>query len=416
MVRFGCGCQLEPWGVKKQDLTGPCNTTDLSFTWTSQHERAFNAIKQLVVLHKCLTSIGHSNLGDNHIFISTNTSNYCTSAVLSYGPNLQSACPVMSKSAQLSSTKLNYLVHKKELLAIVRMLKKWHADLLGVPFTVFTDHSTLENFNHQKHLSWCQAQWQEFLGQYNYHIVYLKGTDNSIVGTLSCLPACSPATSSPSLPLSPLPVAPGPLLLPVGMLYLLCHTSPTLVCYPLDSMTPSSLYICSVSLLTVASDPAWLLCRCAGYTNNCWCLCLLHSLCTDGLDPLDSLARGSLDGLSLTGVSVWDGLLFVGITCVSPMSPNSKRLCTTSVTIPWATSAPTSLTLCYATHTTGHTCATTSNSSTCLAATTANVTSLQLTSHAALFTLCLSLMVACNGLPLTPLDGSQKTMALTVSA
>ncbi len=50
-------------------------------------------------------------------------------------------------SVQLKGAQLNYPVHKKELLVIVRAYQKWRADLLGTKFEVYTDHKTLENFN-----------------------------------------------------------------------------------------------------------------------------------------------------------------------------------------------------------------------------------------------------------------------------
>jgi len=43
---------------------------------------------------------------------------------------------------------LNYPVHEKELLAIIQALQKWRADLLGAPVLIYTDHQTLENFDH----------------------------------------------------------------------------------------------------------------------------------------------------------------------------------------------------------------------------------------------------------------------------
>ena len=54
---------------------------------------------------------------------------------------------------QLKGAEKNYLVHEKELLAIVCSLKKWRADLLGIPIVVYTDHRTLENFDTQRDLS-----------------------------------------------------------------------------------------------------------------------------------------------------------------------------------------------------------------------------------------------------------------------
>lgn len=92
-------------------------------------------------------------MGDNKIFVSCDASDYCTGAVLSYGPSLQTARPVAFESMQLKGAELNYPMHGKKLLAIVRTLKKWRVNLLGTTFTVYTDHRTLENFDTQKHLS-----------------------------------------------------------------------------------------------------------------------------------------------------------------------------------------------------------------------------------------------------------------------
>ncbi len=178
------------------------------------HEAAFEAVKQLIVSHDCLTVIDHMNMGTNRIFISTDASDYCTGALLSYGETLDTARPVAFESAQLTGAELNYPVHEKELLAIVRALKKWRIDLLGAPFTVFTDHQTLENFTHQKHLSRRQARWQEFLGQYNFDIVYLCGADNSVADTLSRLPPDVPSAPPPSL--APPRVCATPLAFPVA--------------------------------------------------------------------------------------------------------------------------------------------------------------------------------------------------------
>ena len=56
--------------------------------------------------------------------------------------------------------------------------------MLGVPFTVLTDHKTLENFNTQRDLSRWQAHWMEFMLQYDAKIIYVKGEDNTITDAL----------------------------------------------------------------------------------------------------------------------------------------------------------------------------------------------------------------------------------------
>ena len=77
----------------------------------------------------------------------------------------------------------------RSLLAIVRALKKWRSDLIGIPIVVYTDHRTLQNFDTQHDLSRRQLRWQEFMSQYDMTIVYIPGEDNTVADALSCVPA-----------------------------------------------------------------------------------------------------------------------------------------------------------------------------------------------------------------------------------
>lgn len=156
--------------------------------WTMEHEKAFVKIKELVTSRAVLTTIDHTNPEDNKIFLVCDASNWCTGAILSWGPDLKSARPVAFNSKQLSGPELRYVVHEKELLAIVRALKKWRADCIGMKIYVLTDHRTLENFESQKNLSRRQLRWQEFLSQYDLEIAYLKGSENTGADALSCVP------------------------------------------------------------------------------------------------------------------------------------------------------------------------------------------------------------------------------------
>ena len=86
---------------------------------------------------------------------------------------------------QLKGAERHYPVHKKELQAIVQALKKWHSDLLGSTFTVYTDHRTLEDFNTQKDSSQQQLHWQELMSQFEMEITEIKGDDNCMADALS---------------------------------------------------------------------------------------------------------------------------------------------------------------------------------------------------------------------------------------
>ena len=96
---------------------------------------------------------------------------------------MRTSCPALAPTAEK-----NYPVHEKELLAIIRALKKWQADLLGTHFIIYTDHRTLENFDTQKDLSRRQLRWQEFMLQYDITITYIHGEDNTVADALSRLP------------------------------------------------------------------------------------------------------------------------------------------------------------------------------------------------------------------------------------
>lgn len=141
--------------------------------WTEIHQEAFKAIKALVVSSECLTTIDHENPGENKIFVTCDASDWCIGATLSFGPTWESARPVTFDSMQLKPAEKNYPVHEKELLAIIRALKKWRSDLLSTHFFVYTDHRTLENFDSQKDLSRRQLCWQEFMSQYDLTITYI---------------------------------------------------------------------------------------------------------------------------------------------------------------------------------------------------------------------------------------------------
>jgi len=54
--------------------------------WTAEHDDAFNTIKGLVLSAECLTTIDHTDPGDNKIFVTCDASDWQTGATLSFGP------------------------------------------------------------------------------------------------------------------------------------------------------------------------------------------------------------------------------------------------------------------------------------------------------------------------------------------
>lgn len=165
-------------------------------TWTPAHRIAFDAIKKLVLSRECLTVIDYEDT-TKQIFVTTDASDRRTGAVLSFGETWETARPVAYESYQLNSAERNYPTHEKELLAIVKALKKWRSSLLNVTFQVMTDHRTLEYFSSQLDMSRRQARWAMHFAQFDFEIHYVKGEDNTVADALSRLPDELPTIPEP---------------------------------------------------------------------------------------------------------------------------------------------------------------------------------------------------------------------------
>ena len=101
--------------------------------------------------------------------VETDASDYALAAILSiYTPDGE-IHPVAFHSHSFNPAKLNYDTHDKELLAIFEAFKHWHQYLEGstIPIDVVTDHKNLEYFTTTKLLTRHQAQWSEYLSQFN---------------------------------------------------------------------------------------------------------------------------------------------------------------------------------------------------------------------------------------------------------
>jgi hypothetical protein len=77
-------------------------------------------------------------------------------------------------SKAMAIPELNYEIHNKELLAIIKALEEWQAKLEGLQrsnrFSIYTDHKALEYFMTTKKLNGQQARWAEFLSCFYFLI------------------------------------------------------------------------------------------------------------------------------------------------------------------------------------------------------------------------------------------------------
>ena len=81
--------------------------------------------------------------------------------------------PVAFFSKKNSPAECNYEIHDKEMLAIIKCLQEWEAELKSVgQFTILTDHKNLEYFSKIQRLSERQMRWQLILSKFQPVIKY----------------------------------------------------------------------------------------------------------------------------------------------------------------------------------------------------------------------------------------------------
>ena len=76
-------------------------------------------------------------------------------------------------SAKNTAAEVNYTIHNKEMLAVIKCLQEWNSELRSFRhFTVITDHKNLEYFCKSRLLSERHVRWLSLLSQFNLTFVY----------------------------------------------------------------------------------------------------------------------------------------------------------------------------------------------------------------------------------------------------
>ena len=89
-------------------------------------------------------------------------------------------------SRKLSSTKQNYDIHDKKLLAIIISLKTWRIYVEGtLELTIYTNHKNLLQFIIIKQLNRQQIRWSKLLEQYKFKIQYISKKENERTNALN---------------------------------------------------------------------------------------------------------------------------------------------------------------------------------------------------------------------------------------
>ncbi|SAL96045.1 hypothetical protein, partial, partial [Absidia glauca] len=150
--------------------------------WTPLHEKHFLLIKEQLQMNTLL----HFPDPNSPFYVATDASNFGIGAAL-YQIINQEERFIGYMARSLSPAERNYNTNKRELLAIVFALKKFHKYLWGNPFTLYTDHRALTYIHTQKIAAPMMINWLDTLLDYSYTIVHKPGDLNIFPDLLSRL-------------------------------------------------------------------------------------------------------------------------------------------------------------------------------------------------------------------------------------
>lgn len=153
------------------------------FNWSMECDLSFEELKRLLITSPVLA---HFKYG-LPTRLETDASDGVVAGVLHQFQEGEWR-PVGFYSETMIPAEMNYPIHDMELLAIVRCMEFWRAELIGLhttPFEVITDHKALIFFSTKRLLNRRQANWAGFLAQFHFDISYRPGSENVVADALT---------------------------------------------------------------------------------------------------------------------------------------------------------------------------------------------------------------------------------------
>ena len=142
------------------------------FKWGVEAQRAFEKLKVMFVTAPILAQFDP----EKETLLEADSSGWNVGGVLSQYDEEGELHPCAYFSKKNSPAECNYEIHDKELLAIIRCLEEWDAELRSVKdFTILTDHKNLEHFMKIRQLTERQVRWSLILSRYKFKLVFRPG-------------------------------------------------------------------------------------------------------------------------------------------------------------------------------------------------------------------------------------------------
>jgi hypothetical protein len=161
-----------------------------SWIWEADQQRAFDQLKDAFTKAPILLLPDD----DKPFVLETDASDFAIGAVLSQqGPDGKMH-PVGYYSTRMDEAERNYEIFDKEMLAVIKSLKRWRHHLQGSqhPVKVYSDHQNIKYFKNPQDLSPRQARWYAKLLHYNLEFIHQPAAKSARSDALSRNPEWKP--------------------------------------------------------------------------------------------------------------------------------------------------------------------------------------------------------------------------------
>jgi len=159
---------------------------DTTFHWESDEKQAFQDLKRRAIAEPILREPDPTKPYE----VEADASDKATGGLLGQRDEDGNLHPIAFFSKKFTDVETRYPVYDKELKAIVDAFREWRVYLAGAkhPITVYSDHKNLTHFAEARDLNPRQSRWVSELAEYDFKIIYRKGTQNVRADALSRRP------------------------------------------------------------------------------------------------------------------------------------------------------------------------------------------------------------------------------------
>lgn len=146
------------------------------FSWNEEALAAFNLLKKALISTPVLRL---PNFAEQFV-VECDACGDGLGAILT-----QNNQPIAYYSEALKGKAKSLSTYDKEMLAVVKAVRRWRAYLLGRSFVIKTDHRSLKYLLEQRLTTPSQARWLPKIMGFDYEIQYRKGKENQGADALS---------------------------------------------------------------------------------------------------------------------------------------------------------------------------------------------------------------------------------------